>query len=859
MATLPVQKLPLSQKNKSWREASLDYYIAFRYTNGSGLRSDRNHKLINYDLMNGIVNQNDISKICDPLGTGSSSFDNSFMHHDKISPIIHELLGEESIKPDTTLVFSEAPDDLNRKQTNLKKKILDILMQNLQAEIDPDSVDKNNPPQTPDEILKNERYSPSDMIEKKANKILKILKKRLNTKWLLNQGFKDALIAGEECYWMGITNGEPDARKVNPLNLTVILDDDNVFIDDAIAVIEERLLTIPSILDEYGDELTKADLDKLDTYSRGSFGTFSAAGGFDPIFQTDERGTALKGVSPTGVNRNNNSMNYAIRVCRVEWISMKLVATLKYTDEVTGEPVEKLVDETFFPMWNDFKSLYPDAELEKYWINESWEGVRIAQDIYIGIRAKPNQRRRMDNPYYCQLGYTGFIYEATNSRSVSLVDRLKSYQYLYDIISYKLQLVFASDIGKVMLMDLAQIPRSEGIDVEQWLYYLKETKIAFINSFEEGRKGMAQGKMASAHFNQFNVMDMSLAQSVQQYMNYLSFIDQQIYNVSGVNQQRLGKIHQDEAVSNVEQARASSETITQYLFDAHQEIKRRFYTGIIEVAKIAWKKGLVTQYVNDDLGLEILQLDEFEFENSEFSVFISNLTKDKEIKQKLDQLAQVAMEQQKADLSTIIDTVLNDSPKDIVHILKKAEADFYQRQQEQAKSQQEHEQQIAQMQQQHEQAIQAYTSDEKQKDRDLQQYIADENNKTKLETAEMTAFALDKAPVENISNTADNALKQQELSNKIFLEQQKLASETNHNKFSEDNKSKQHNDKIQLEKEKLSSKEKIEKLKIEATKIQDKNQIELANKKHKADKELADKKIQIEKMKIKAKPKTNKK
>ncbi len=847
MSTLPIQKVTNSQRTKEWKQNSLDYYINFRYTNGSGLRSDRNHKLINYDLMNGIVNLADISKICDPLGTGSASFDNSFMHHDKISPIIHELLGEESIKPDNALVFSEAPDDLNRKQTQLKSKILEILNQSLLAEIDPSTIDPNNPPPTPEEVIKAEKYSPSDVIEKKANKILKILKKRLNTKWMLNQGFKDALIAGEEIYWLGITNGEPDARRVNPLNITIILDDDNVFVDEAIAVIEERLLTIPSILDEYGDELTKADLDKLDTYSRGSFGTFSAAGGFDPIFQTDERGTALKGVTPTGVNNTNNAMNYAIRVCRVEWISMKLVATLKYFDELTGEPVEKLVDETFFPMWNDFKSLYPDAELERYWINESWEGVRIAQDIYIGIRAKPNQRRRMDNPYHCQLGYTGFLYEATNSKSISLVDRLKSYQYLYDIISYKLQLVFASDIGKVMLMDMAQIPRSEGIDIEQWMYYLKEMKIAFINSFEEGRKGMAQGKMASAHFNQFNVMDMSLAQSVQQYMNYLTFIDQQIYNVSGVNQQRLGKIHQDEAVSNVEQARASSETITQYLFDAHQEVKRRFYTGIIEVAKIAWRKGLVTQYVNDDLGLEMLNLEEFEFENSEFSVFISNLTKDKEVKQKLDQLAQVAMEQQKADLSTIIDTILNDSPKDIVHILRKAENDFYQRQEAQQKAEQENQLNMSKVQQEHEQMLQAFTAEQAQLDRDKDVYIADANNATKIETATISALGfaedtdINQNMIPDVIETGKLALENQKAANDIFYKEQ-----------AEKNKLKVESDKVNLKKSEIASKEKIEQLKIKQTEVQNKNQLQLADKKAKLDKEMMDKKMKIEQMKAKA-------
>jgi hypothetical protein len=289
--------------------------------------------------------------------------------------------------------------------------------------------------------------------------------------------------------------------------------------------------------------------------------------------------------------------------------------------------------------------------------------------------------------------------------------------------------------------------------------------------------------MASNHFNQFQVLNMSLTQSVQQYMNYLSFIDQQIYSVSGVNQQRLGKIHQDEAVSNVEQARASSETITQYLFDGHQEVKRRLYTAIIEVAKIAWKKGMNTQYVNDDLGLEMLNLEEFEFENSEFSVFVSNLSKDKEIKQKLDQLGQIAMEQQKADLSTIIDTIMNDSPKDIIHVLKRAEADFYQRQQDQTKQEQEAQANNLKGQQEHEQALQAFTAEQAQLDRDLEVYKTDSNNQTKIQTAEINAFSfnedkdMDKDGTPDILEIGAQALEQQALSSKHFGEEQKLSND----------------------------------------------------------------------------------
>ena len=838
-SSLPKQRVTDSQRTENWKKSSMDYYINFRYTNGSNLRSDRSKKIINYDLANGIINTGDIMKICDPMGTGTLSFDDQFMHHDMISPILHELLGEEAIKPDNTLVYSESATDMSRKTEGLKTKIVELLKQQLMGEIDPSTIDPNNPPPTPEQVIKAERYSPSDLIESKANKMLKVLKKKLNTKLLLNQGFKDALIAGEEIYWTGISNGEPNARRVNPLNVTVILDDSDTFIDDALAVIEERLLTIPSILDEFGDELSKSDLDKLDEYSRGTFGTFNTAGGFEPVFTTTQDGTALRGVTPSTSYMGNNVNNYAVRVTRVEWMSMKQVGTLDYTDE-NGEVVSKLIDESFKPLFKDFQEIYTDAEVEWFWINEAWEGVKIGTDIYIGVRAKPNQRRRMDNPYYCKLGYTGFIYEATNSRSVSLVDRLKSYQYLRDIIAFKLQLVFSSDIGKVMLMDLAQIPRSEGIDLEKWMYYLKEMKIAFINSFEEGKKGVSQGK--TSNFNQFNSIDMSFTQSVQQYINYLQFIDQQIYSVSGVNQQRLGKIHQDEAVTNVQQAQVQSETITQYLFEAHNEVKRRLYTSIIEVAKIAWRNGYVTQYVNDDLGIEMLNIEELEFENSDFAVFVSNLAKDKEIKQKLDQLAQVAMEQQKADLSTIIDTVVNDSPKDIINTLKRVEAEFYQRQAEQQKAEQQAEAQRNEVQKQ----LHAEQMADKQADRDLKQYEIDSNNATKIQVAEINTYIGQESLDQDNDGIPDPvelgklSLQERDLASKMFTEQQKIF-----------NDKEKHGKVIQMEQRKLDATKEIENKKLEAIKVQNANQIQLADKKAKLDKEMMDKKMEIEKMKAK--------
>lgn len=842
--SLPQQKISSNKKNKDWGKACINHYSNYKYSNGSNLRSDRFRKLINYDLYNGKVNFKDVENICNPMGLKDSTWASRFQHYDIISEPIRLLIGEETKRPDNHLVISESPSDINRKSKILKEKIFSFLEESLVGKIDPSTIDPNNPPQTPAEILKFEKYTPSDIIEHKSNQLLKVLKKKLNTKMLFSQGWKDALIAGEEIYWIGILNNEVAMKRVNPVNLTVILDDDTTFIDDAVAVIEERMLTISTIMDEFGDELRKdpEELEKLNNYTRGSYGNFSAAGGYEAQIEVVNNQNVFLGVTPTTANGNNFNNN-SIRVARVEWKSMQEIGELTYTDVETEEQVTIIVDDTF--NLKIFKQAYPDAKIEWFWITQAWEGTKVGQDIYLGIKPKPNQRRRMDNPYVCKLGYTGFIYEATNSQSVSVIDRLKPYQYLYDVISYRLELAFASDQGKVFLMDLAQIPTSHGIDIAEWMHYLKEMKIAFINSQEEGKKGSQIGQLSK--FNQFQAVDLSLAQSIQQYINMLEYIKQQVYFVSGVTPQRLGAINNSELVGNVDRAVTQSALITEYLYDAHSEVKRRAYTSLIEIAKIAYKNGLITQYVLDDLGIETLNIEELEFENSEFSVFISNNSKDFELKSKLEQLLQVAMQTEKADLSTIVDVLMNDSPRDIIRTLQKGEEDFYKRKQQEAEAQNNIAKQGQELQAQiHQEAI-----DDKQADRDLQQYIADANNETKLQVAQISAlgFAED-------TDVNDNLIPDVIEQGKLALEQTRLQADNFNKQLIEKNKQVQHTDKVKLEKDKLASKEKIEQLKIKQTEVQNKNQLQLADKKAKLDEKIANKKLEIERIKAKNKPKT---
>jgi hypothetical protein len=189
--------------------------------------------------------------------------------------------------------------------------------------------------------------------------------------------------------------------------------------------------------------------------------------------------------------------------------------------------------------------------------------------------------------------------------------------------------------------------------------------------------------------------------------------------------------------------------------------------------------------------------------------------------------------------------MLNDSPKDIIATLRTKEEEFYKRQQDSAKSEQDHQAQVAQMQQQHEQELHAYESEERRSDRELKQYEVDSNNQTKITVAEIAVYNRQ----EDIDVNDNSIPDPMEIANHA-LEQQRLQSDVFSKQSAENNKVKMNNDKIKLEKEKLASKEKLENLKIKAIETQNKSQEKIAKESNR----LKEKEIAVKKIAAKRKP-----
>ncbi len=813
---IPKQKLSINKKGKKWKEENVDYFERLALTSYSGNRTSNFRKLTNYDLYNGRFDPKDLEYVCNPLGMAKNGneFPATLQHYDITSPAINALLGEEMARPDNAIVVSESTDVISRKKDTIKKSIRAKIEELFLAQVDPSTIDPENPPKF-EELEKYNNYNFEDLVESQANKILKALKRKLSTKNLFYKGWKDALIAGEEIYWVGIVNGEPVVRRCNPVNINVILANDSDFIDEADAVIETREMTVSQILDEFGDDMTSAEVTRLEELVGNPANTVGASG--NP-FTAGANGAAIDGGGGSTQGNTFNSM--AIRVVRVEWKSLREVGFYKFKDE-SGAEQEMMVDEMFSLSEEDKLA---GNTVEWIWVGEAWEGTKIGTDIYVNVQPKVNQRKSLENPHKCTLGYSGLIYNATNSVSISLVDRMKPYQYLYNILMYRLELAFASDMGKIMLMDISQIPRAEGIDPEQWLYYMKATKVAFINPFEEG-KGKFAGQRST--FQNFTSIDMSLANTIQQYVNSLEFIKQQMFYISGVDPARLGQQSADAGLGTTQMNLQQSANVTRPWVEGHNGVKERVYTALIECAKIAYREGKTTQYVLDDMIIDLLEITA-ELENADFNVYVTNAVRDQQSLDMMKQLFQSALQYDKATLSDIAKVAQSTSVSDIQRMLERSEQAKYERDAQAQEAQQQTAQQQMQLQKQmHDEQLA-----ENEKDRQLKQYEVDANNETKLRQAEINIYAkredvdLNSNGIPDPAEIADQALRERDQQSKAFIESQKLLQQ------------KDATDKnLELEREKLKVKMETEKLKSEtALKVAKENRTNMeikANKKPK--------------------------
>lgn len=803
----PLQRLPMSKKTQDWKESCVDYIIGHSQggSRNGNTRTRKEEMQTYYDLYNSIYNEKDLKYVTNPFKQ-QDGFPAMAQDYNIIKPKIDLLLGEETKRPFNFRVVRTSDIATSEMQDKAKQMLIDYIQATIMSRLGPEEQDRyqealqSGEVMPPEQIQKYMSKDYKDIAEITAYHSLNYLKNKLNITHEFYKGWKDALVGGEEIYYVGIVNGEPHLERINPIYFDYDTDTSDLeFIHEAQWCCYEMIMSVTEVYDRLYDKMSEKQLnDLLDMMDD------SSKGGITPeVRKTSLDYPHIKTHSINGFAANPFEESNNVHVWHCCWKSLKKIGFVTIINPETGMPEDYQVDETYKVTGNEIN-------VEWRWIIEVWEGYRIGEDLYVGIEPLEYQHVSADNPNSQRLPYTGVIYNNTNSRPRSLVSMMKPLQYMYIVLWYRLELAMARDKGKVVTMDITQIPKSMNIDVAKWMHYLSALGVNFVNPYEEGWDipGREGGK--PSQFNQISALDLTMANTIDQYINLMDKIESMVSEISGVSKQREGSIASNELVGNVERSVVQSAHITEPWFWTHNQVKKECITMLLDTAKYAWKDNKTCiQYVLDDATRTFLTLsDDFFYED--YDIFVEDTTKNQQQIEALRNLMQPAM-QNGASLLDIAEIITMDNVTMIKNKLEEIEQRRMEQQQQMEQAQAEREQQLVQMQNE----VKEEELVLKEAELDLEKYKIDTDASTKITVAQINAYR----GSENMDQDMNGIPDPIEIG-KQAIEQQKVNSDAASKQFELNNKKREiemkreiENKKIQLEKDKMKQEMELQKQK----------------------------------------------
>ena len=807
LKSFPPQKLPMSKKNQDWKEACIDYIAGSGNTGHSGFNSERASEMQTYyDLYNSIYDERDLKYVTNPFKQ-QDGFPATAQDYNIIKPYIDQLLGEETKRSFNFQVCRTSDEATSELQEKAKQMLMDYIQSSIMAKLSPENAQRYQEALQTGEVMQPEAIQKyltkdyKDIAERTAYHTLQYLKRKLNLPHEFYKGWKDALIGGEEIYYVGIRNGQPYVERVNPMYFDYEKSVDLEYIHDAAWCCRKMIMSATEIYDRFYDKMSEKQLNELLELIDEKPGS-----GMTPQVGKSELDYNHVKLHKLNSFTDNPFDIDQITVYHCCWKSFKKIGFVTLINEETGEVEEYQVDE-------DYKVTGEEESVDWKWIIEVWEGYRIGDDLYIGIQPLEYQHISADNPNSSKLPYTGVLYNNTNSKPRSLVSMMKPLQYMYIVVWYRLELAMSRDKGKVPVVDVTQIPKSMGIDVNKWMHYLGALGVAFINPYEEGWDVPGREGGRPATFNQFQSWDLSMANIIDQYVNLMAKIEDMVAKLTGITPQRQGSIAASELVGNTTQAITQSYHITEPWFWTHNQVKKEVLTMLLDTAKVAWKDNKTClNYILDDATRAFITLSD-DFFYSDMDVFVEDSTKNRQDLDQLKQLLQPAM-QNGASLLDIAEIITMDN----INMIKDRLEDIEQKRMEQMQQQQQAEQEAQQQLIAEQNRVKEEELMLKEAEMELEKYKIDTDAQTKITVAQLNAYK----GLQDLDQNDNGIPDVMEIAQQALAERKQIADESakqmelNAKLRDSENKKQIENKKMQLERDRMKHETQLQKMNNDA-------------------------------------------
>lgn len=633
---------------KQWYKDTIDFLdkkSSFSYDT-----KEWDRKRINYNLFNGIIDKKDFEYVYRPLGDDIGDLPADFSNKDIISSKIKVLLGMELERNFPWRVTAVNQDAISRKEDVKFNMIRDYVIQQIMTPIAQQvqmnyaqqmkgqtlssdeqqqiqqSIQQEIQAKTPPEIDEYMKREHKDPLEILVSQLMEYGIKEQDILRKFHKGWKDATASAYEVYWVGILNDRPILKNINPLFFDCDTDGEADFIEEREWAGVEMWLPPSQVVQYFGDELTDEEID----------GLYESVNNIDQSFTFQETYSENK-----------------IRVLHRAWRALRKLGFLTYVDLNTGELQLRIVDEDY-----KLNKKAGDVNIDWQWIPDVYEGYKIGTDKYVKLQPVYGQQKTLENLYYAPLPYYGGIYDNQNSMPTSLIDRMKIYQYYYDIIMYRIEMLMASDKGKLLLLNMNLIPNSSGIDFNKFLYYAEAMHIGFLDPNEEGNKNNASDVSTAA-----KEIDRSLVSDIAQYIKLAEYVEQKCGESVGVTKEMEGRIGQYQAVQTTQASLAQGNYIIEPYLDFHTIIERNALTAFMNMTIMAYANNDIysLDYILDDFSKAIIKIDKDLLTLAQVGLFVGNSLEVNKIKETINSLSLTAMQNKMIDISTVVDVLMSDS------------------------------------------------------------------------------------------------------------------------------------------------------------------------------------------------------
>lgn len=632
-------------------------------------RTSAEDKRVNYNLYNGIVRPEDIITTCNQY-IPDVTLPAKIRHLDITRSKVNVLIGEQKKRPFRCAVQGISYNILNTKSEKKAEFIKQQLMLDLQQAAS--EVGMTEPPKEQPKSLKElSTYTYQDTREKLAAKLRTMERRRLNIDRLTLIGWQHAAIVAEEFYHVTVKNGKSFVSVVNPLHIEYDKNQETPSIKNADWVKERRICMPYVIIDENKSVLTKDEIERIEAYN----GYFMGSGSDSPTINGNIHGNFFVNSMYNSTDTHDGVYESGLSVIHTEWKQAIVIKTITYIDDSGVEIKEILPANYKLP-----KELKGRATINKVNVVIAWQGTVILNDIVVNVKPIDYQFVDIsDMSNDCELNYVGGTYSDLNSVATSLVDVLKPIQFLINGLNYKLELeLMKSEVGKKLLMDVTQLPRvgDTGMGVEEWLHYIANSGVIFINPVQNGE----DGERASG-FAGIKEIDLSLSASIGRYIEIISFLMQTAATASGISPQREASISKDELVGNVNAAVTQSSHITEIMFSRHEEILKELDEKLLHVAKGTYRENKLFSYVGDDNEIAVLEYDADLFNDAKFGIFLTTTSKDLQVLDKAVESIDRALQAGIINMSTSIELRKAEDVAGIVSKIRAEEQAAIERQQ----------------------------------------------------------------------------------------------------------------------------------------------------------------------------------